>query len=80
MKTHKIKCDVVDIEWGDIDDESVNCDIETALPNKIVGLTFEHSLDDITDEEIADIVSDKISDDYGFCHFGFLLENIERLN
>lgn len=76
-KIFKVVCDVTDIDW-EIDDEGDFDDY--GLPTEIIGLTLEHTLEDITDEEIADIVSDKISDMYGFLHNGFNIENIRKLS
>ena len=33
--------------------------------------------DDITDEEVADIISDELSDRYGHLHFGFCIDDFE---
>ena len=53
--------EVTDIKW-DTDGEP------HSLPQNIV---MEVDLPDPVDEEIEDLVSDRLSDDYGFCHKGF---------
>ena len=52
---------ISNIDWDIDEDDSPN------LPTSEV-----YDLDDDTEEdEIEDLVSDKLSDDYGYCHNGF---------
>ena len=55
----KVTVKVSDVEW-DTDDEEVD------LPKEFT-LTVDH----YDDTDLDDEVSDAISDEYGFCHFGF---------
>ena len=59
-----------DVQW-DTDGETLeSCGLES---------TFVADVDieaDETDEEIEDILSDFLSDEYGFCHEGFEFEII----
>ena len=53
---------IYDIKW-DTDGETVD------LPTEV-----DHTFDgynDIADEDLMDEISDWLSDEYGFCHFGF---------
>ena len=64
-----IKVIVTDIKW-DVDHDS---DSEN-LPKEVL-YTFDRNefdcIDDELQNEIEDIVSEKLSDDYGYCHDGF---------
>ena len=55
---------VFDIKW-DIDCDPVD------LPDE-VNVTISSSEVDLTDDElVSDFISDWLSDEYGFCHYGF---------
>ena len=64
----KINVVVTDIKW-DLEDGGI-----TDLPNEITYVferkSFYCSEDDL-ESEIEDIVSNKLTDDYGWCHDGF---------
>lgn len=52
---------ITDIKW-DTDNNN-----EIDLPTKIIG-TFEYTGDD---DELEDMISNWLSDEYGYCHYGF---------
>lgn len=62
---------LTNIVW-DVDEKE---DLEN-LPNEV-----EITLDDVDEfdtwEEISERISDKLSDEYGFCHNGFLFDEFE---
>ena len=66
---NSIEVIVTDIKW-DVDHDS---DSEN-LPKEVL-YTFDRNEFDCSDDElqdeIEDIVSEKLSDDYGYCHDGF---------
>lgn len=64
----KINVVVTDIKW-DLEDGDI-----TDLPDEIT-YVFERKMfncsEDDLESEIEDIVSNKLTDDYGWCHDGF---------
>lgn len=66
-----IEVTVTDIKW-DVDHDS---DSEN-LPKEVL-YTFDRNefdcIDDELQDEVEDIVSEKLSDDYGYCHDGFCI-------
>ena len=71
---------VSDIEW-DTDDGYDGEDQELTLPAEIEipvsELLYEdETQDDIDEEEIEDRVADYLSDQYGFCVYGFHVNSI----
>lgn len=61
---------VNEIKW-DTDGETVD-----ELPTAVIVHKEDLDVEDITDEEeVADAISDLLSDTYGFCHFGFNITN-----
>lgn len=66
----QITVDVDSVDWD------APKDIKTTLPQKF---TFIVELDDGTSDEQSDIedtVSDMLSDETGYCHYGFTYETI----
>lgn len=66
----KIKCEVSGIQWDYDEGEEENLPTEDTI-------IINHPWDDITDEEVADIISDELSDRYGHLHFGFCIDDFE---
>ena len=69
---------ISNILWDKTDDNG--CPVEAdSLPRNLVltstglGLSMNATID-----EVEDVVSDWLSDNYGFCHHGFVLEEIEQ--
>lgn len=54
---------ITDIKW-DIDNSE---DGKIGLPTKLIA-TFEYTGDA---DELEDMISDWLSDEYGYCHYGF---------
>lgn len=75
-----IKCTVSNIEWVYDDEEDIiengGKGVEHILPN-IVNMIINHTWNDITREEAIDIVSDELSDRYGFLHNGFVVDELD---
>lgn len=46
---------------------------EQELPDE---LDYELNNEDLSNQEIEDQISEMLSDDYGFCHFGFCFTRI----
>lgn len=64
---------VTDIEW---DTDGENDDLPTTINVPIRELLYDgEDLDDVSIEELKERVGDYISDETGFCHFGFTIEN-----
>lgn len=61
------------IEW-DIDEEDID---DVSLPSE-VEIEIDHEEEICCEGEFSDCLSDKLSDEYGFCHFGFEFEVIVR--
>lgn len=62
---------VTNIEW-DVDGEEEAEEILASLPTQMTVEIDENEVDDINDEsEIADLISDKITDETAFCNKGF---------
>lgn len=60
------------IKW-DVDNKS---DIKN-LPKTMTVEVTSYDVDDITDEyEVEDFISDYITDEIGFCHDGFEMEEV----
>lgn len=55
---------IYDIKWDDED-----YDVKPDLP-KTIAHNFD-GYDDINDEDLIEEISDWLSDEYGYCHFGF---------
>lgn len=68
-----IKIEVTDIEWDA--PKSVKCD----LPQSFVFQfdTEDEGIDCTDEEEIHEWVYDKLSDETGYCHFGFCFQQIQ---
>lgn len=69
---------ITDIEW-DTDDGYDGEDQELELPSELEIpvselLYDDESPDDVDEEEIGDRIADYLSDEYGFCVFGFRME------
>ena len=69
--------DVSNIQWDKSDDdgnpvEADHLPCNLILTSTALGLSMNASMD-----EVEDAVSDWLSDNYGFCHQGFALEEIE---
>ena len=60
-----------DIKW-DCDGDNP---IELGLPTTILVVNADNYEEE--DDESTDILSDHLSDVYGFCHYGFLVEKID---
>lgn len=56
---------ISNILW-DTDDE------ETDLPEAL-SVPFQQLGDDIPESELSEVVSDWLTDEYGYCHFGFTI-------
>lgn len=69
---YKAKC----IQWDKTDDNG--SPIEADLPSEvIVTLKDLHLQDYATESEIEDALSEYLSDEYGFCHNGFIFEKAD---
>lgn len=68
VKTSPVKVKVFDIEWDCDGDDPEEC----GLPEEME-LEVEHD----SDMELEDEISDKLSDETGFCHNGFRYEMVE---
>lgn len=69
---------ITDIEW-DTDDGYDGEDQELELPSEleipVSELFYDNETpDDVDEEEIGDRIADYLSDEYGFCVFGFRME------
>lgn len=62
----EVRVDITNISW-DTDGASAK---SLGLPRKLIDVIV-HVEDPEDDEEIADVISDDLSDAYGFCHNGF---------
>ena len=72
---YKPKYRAHNIQWDKTDDDG-NA-VETDLPSDVIYDFEDLSLpDNATDNEIEDAISDRLTDDYGFCHNGFIFEKI----
>lgn len=84
-KENNIKYIISKIDW-DIEDEERD-DNNLPITAKDLGLptfdeTFEIDTDDMgwdledpnDQDEVSDVVSDWLSDEYGYCHFGFSIK------
>lgn len=67
-----------DLDDGDLLDEAVG----DKLPRDVIFKASEVALDsdDLPDDEVSDILSDKLSDAYGYCHNGFDVEVVKNKN
>ena len=66
----EITVEVMDIAWDDAPEE---------LPTTMEVVITEDDVDDLEDlEEVIEVVSDRISDESGFCHNGFAT-NLDEL-
>lgn len=67
-----------DLDDGDLLDEAVG----NKLPRDVIFKASEVALDsdDLPDDEVSDILSDKLSDAYGYCHNGFDVEVVKNEN
>ena len=63
-----VKVKIFDIEW-DMDEDD-----DTVLPNEIVN-EFDYNGDN---DELSDNISDWLTDEYEYCHYGFDYEIIEE--
>ena len=63
-----VKVKIFDIEW-DMDEDD-----DTVLPNEIVN-EFDYHGDN---DELSDNISDWLTDEYEYCHYGFDYEIIEE--
>ena len=65
---------VFNIEW-DCDEEDRS---GLGLPEEdVIEIPVEED-DNLTDEELQEIISDTLSEMYGFCHNGFMYDIIEN--
>lgn len=75
-----IKCEISNIEWVYDDDDDVvengGKGSDYSLPN-IVHMTIQRDWEDITRDEAIDIISDELSNRYGFLHDGFSVDKLE---
>jgi hypothetical protein len=65
-----IQCVVSNIAWEFDDNDNIN-----DIPNTVY-LKINRDWDDITDDEVNDIISDELSDRYGFLHNGFSIDEL----
>jgi hypothetical protein len=70
MPTFKVKVTDIKYDTETYDDDPEPIYLPPELDLVIEGVTDKH--------ELHDIVSDKISDETGFCHFGFVMEIISE--
>ena len=70
-----IKCKISNIEWV-YDEDDVVENSDNLLPN-VVHMTIHSNWEDITRDEAIDIISDELSDRYGFLHDGFSVDKLE---
>lgn len=63
---------IYNIKW-DIDEEE---DEKLNLPDEVVHTFYEYN--DINDEDLLDEIVDWLSDEYGFCHNGFEVEEVKE--
>lgn len=68
-----IKIEITDIEWDA--PRSVKCDLPQSF---VFHLDTEYEGIDCSDEdEIHQWISDKLSDETGYCHFGFSFQQTQ---
>lgn len=65
MEIKNLKIKVFNIDW-DTDGDKEQFDI---LPQEVI-MELEVT-DDADEDEVCDYIEEKLSDDYGYCHFGF---------
>lgn len=68
-----MKIIITNIKWDlshEVDNETTNYDMVLKDYNLPIQTTLEVD-DDLEDDEVEEIVSDFLSDTYGFCHNGF---------
>lgn len=69
VRIYNIAWDISDGNGDDEDDGEIN------LPDEVIHTFCNYN--DIEDEDLLDEISDWLSDEYGFCHDGFEVEEIE---
>ena len=70
FRVYGIQWDKSDDDGNPVEADYLPCNL--ILTSTALGLSMNASLD-----EAEDVVSDWLSDNYGFCHQGFVLEEIE---
>lgn len=68
-----IKIEVTDIEWDA--PKNVKCDLPQSFVFHLG--TEDEGIDSSEREEIHEWVSNKLSDETGYCHFGFCYQQIQ---
>lgn len=70
----KLIIEVTDIEWDA--PKSVKCEFPQSFVFHLG--TEDEGIDCSDEEEIHECVSDKLSDETGYCHFGFSFQQIQQ--
>lgn len=67
---------IYNITWDfDEDEYTEEENMELDLPNEVIHTFYDYN--DINDEDLLDEISDWLSDEYGFCHDGFEVDEVE---
>ena len=69
VRIYNIKWDIDEEDYSNEENEKLN------LPNEVIHTFYEYN--DINDEDLLDEIADWLSDEYGFCHDGFEVEEVE---